>query len=86
MKERNLAYELLKNSSTTRLRATAEEHNAGKKYSELMQSMVNSYLNGQLTNAEVFEEMLKMAKEMLSENQKAKELGLSEEELRFTRR
>ena len=31
-----------------------------------MQGMVNGYLNGQLTNAEVFEEMLKMAQEMLT--------------------
>ena len=84
MKERNLAYELLKKLIDDQIKGYRRKSiTQAKKYSELMQSMVNSYLNGQLTNAEVFEEMLKMAKEMLSENQKAKELGLSEEEFAF---
>ena len=84
MKERNLAYELLKKLIDDQIKGYRKKSvTQAKKYSELMQSMVNSYLNGQLTNAEVFEEMLKMAKEMLSENQKAKELGLSEEEFAF---
>lgn len=84
MRERNLAYELLKKLIDDQIKGYRKKSvTQAKKYSELMQSMVNSYLNGQLTNAEVFEEMLKMAKEMLSENQKAKELGLSEEEFAF---
>lgn len=84
MKERNLAYELLKKLIDDQIKGYRKKSvTQAKKYSELMQSMVNGYLNGQLTNAEVFEEMLKMAKEMLSENQKAKELGLSEEEFAF---
>lgn len=84
MKERNLAYELLKKLIDDQIKGYRRKSiTQAKKYSELMQSMVNGYLNGQLTNAEVFEEMLKMAKEMLSENQKAKELGLSEEEFAF---
>ena len=48
-----------------------------------MQGLVNGYLNGQLTNAEVFEEMLAMAHEMLADNSKAKELGLTDEEYAF---
>ena len=84
MKERNLAYELLKKLIDDQIKGYRRKSiTQAKKYSELMQSMVNGYLNGQLTNAEVFEEMLKMAKEMLSENQKAKDLGLSEEEFAF---
>ena len=84
MKERNLAYELLKKLIDDQIKGYRRKSiTQAKKYSELMQSMVNGYLNGQLTNAEVFEEMLKMAKEMLSENQKAKALGLSEEEFAF---
>ena len=84
MKERNLAYELLRKLIDDQIKGYRKKSvTQAKKYSELMQSMVNGYLNGQLTNAEVFEEMLKMAKEMLSENQKAKALGLSEEEFAF---
>ena len=84
MKEKNLAYELLKKLIDDQIKGYRKKSvTQAKKDSELMQSMVNSYLNGQLTNAEVFEEMLKMAKEMLSENQKAKELGLTDEEFAF---
>lgn len=84
MKERNLAYELLKKLIDDQIKGyRTRSVTQAKKYSELMQGMANSYLNGQLTNAEVFEEMLKMAKEMLAENQKAKDLGLTEEEFAF---
>lgn len=84
MKEKNLAYELLRKLIDDQIEGYRKKSvTQAKKYSELMQGMVNSYLNGQLTNAEVFEEMLKMAKEMLSENQKAKELGLTDEEFAF---
>ena len=84
MKEKNLAYELLKKLIDDQIKGYRKKSvTQAKKYSELMQGMVNGYLNGQLTNAEVFEEMLKMAKEMLSENQKAKKLGLTEEEFAF---
>lgn len=84
MKEKNLAYELLRKLIDDQIKGYRKKSvTQAKKYSELMRGMVNSYLNGQLTNVEVFEEMLKMAKEMLSENQKAKELGLTDEEFAF---
>lgn len=84
MKEKNLAYELLRKLIDDQIKGYRKKSvTQAKKYSELMRGMVNSYLNGQLTNAEVFEEMLKMAKEMLFENQKAKELGLTDEEFAF---
>lgn len=84
MKEKNLAYELLRKLIDDQIKGYRKKSvTQAKKYSELMRGMVNSYLNGQLTNAEVFEEMLKMAKEMLSENRKAKELGLNDEEFAF---
>ena len=84
MKERNLAFELLKKLIDEQIKGYRKKSvTQAKKYSELMQDMVNGYLNGQLTNAEVFEEMLKMAKDMLSENEKAKELGLTDEEFAF---
>ena len=84
MKERNLAYELLKKLIDEQIKGyRSKSITQARKYSELMQGLVNGYLNGQLTNAEVFEEMIKMAKEMLSDNQKAEELGLTEEEYAF---
>lgn len=84
MKERNLALEMLRKLLEEQIKGYRRTSvTQAKKYSELMQGMVNGYLNGQLTNAEVFEEMLAMAREMMSENQKAKDLGLNDEEFAF---
>lgn len=84
MPEKNLAYEMLKKLLSDQIKTYRRTSvTQAKKYSELMQGMVNGYLNGQLTNAEVFEEMLKLAHEMMSENKKAEELGLTAEEFAF---
>ncbi len=53
------------------------------KFSEMLQRTVNGYLNGMLTNAEVIEELLKMAHDMMIEREEGEKLGLSEEELAF---
>ena len=84
MKERNLAYELLKKLIDDQIKGfRAKSVTQARRYSELMQGLVNGYLNGQLTNAEVFEEMLKMAKEMMEDSRQAEVLGLTEEEYAF---
>ena len=84
MPEKNLAYEMLKRLLKEQVKTYAKKSvTQAKKYSELMQGMVNAYLNGQLSNAEVFEEMLKLAQEMMQDNNKAKELGLNDEEFAF---
>lgn len=84
MPEKNLAYEMLKKLLAEQIKTYRKTSvTQAKKYSELMQGMVNGYLNGQLTSAEVFEEMLKLAQEMMSENKKAEELGLTDEEFAF---
>ena len=41
-----------------------------------MQSAMNRYLNGMLTNEQVIEELLKMAKDMAASQAKGEELGL----------
>ena len=58
-------------------------HGQNVKFSELLQKSVNGYLNGMLTNAEVIEELLNMAKEMMQDRDEAEKLGLSTEELAF---
>ena len=84
MKERNLALEMLRKLLDDQIKGYRKKSvTQAKKFSEMMQGMVNGYINGQITNTEVFEEMLKMAKEMMAENQKAKDLGLTEEEFAF---
>ena len=44
---------------------------------------MNAYLNGMLTNAEVIQQLLDMAKEIMEARQEGKALGLDDEELAF---
>lgn len=48
-----------------------------------MQNILNSYLNGMLTNEEVIEEMLKLAKQLSQAHKEGEELGLTADELAF---
>ena len=78
MKERNLAYELLKKLIDDQIRGyRSKSVTRLKKVFELMQGMVNGYLNGQPTNAEVFEEMLKMAQRNAHGKPEGRDLGLT---------
>lgn len=52
-------------------------------FSVLIQQTLNRYLNGMLTNEEVIQELLKLAKEMFRASEEGNKLGLTEEELAF---
>ena len=54
-----------------------------EKFSEIIQSAMNRYLNGMLTNEEVIEELLKLAKDIAAANAEGEQLGLTAEELAF---
>lgn len=84
MNQKNVAFETLRRLieeqvKTYRRRSVVK----ADKFSEMLQRSVNSYLNGMLTNAEVIEELLKMAKEMMAERDEGAKLGLTDEELAF---
>ena len=84
MKEKNIAFETLKRLIKEQVRSYQRTSVVkSQKFSELLQKTINSYLNGMLTNAEVIEELLKMAKEMMAERGEAEQLGLTQEELAF---
>ena len=55
----------------------------GKKFSEMLDSAVKKYTNQALTAAEVIAELVKVAKEMKSQQQRAQDLNLSIGELAF---
>jgi type I restriction enzyme R subunit len=84
MKEKNLAAELLKKLLSEQI-TTYQRTNLvqAEKFSERMQRIMNAYRNGQLTNAEVIEELRKMAADIAKARQEGDELGLSSEELAF---
>ena len=54
-----------------------------EKFSEIIQSVMNRYLNGMLTNEEVIQELLKLAKDIAQANAEGEALGLNAEELAF---
>lgn len=84
MKEKNVAFEALKRLIKERVRAyRCTSVVKARKFSELLQGTLNAYLNGMLSNAEVIEELVKMAKEMMADRDEATKLGLSDEEMAF---
>ena len=54
-----------------------------EKFSEIMQKSLNAYLNGMLTNEEVIEEMLNLAKQITMAQKEGEKLGLTSDELAF---
>lgn len=84
MKEKNLAVELLKKLIAEQVYVYRRTNIVkSEKFSEIMQKAVNSYLNGMLTNEEVIEEMLKLAREIAAANKEGDKLGLTSDELAF---
>lgn len=84
MKEKNLAVELLKKLIAEQVSIYRRTNVVkSEKFSEIMQRAVNAYLNGMLTNEEVIEEMLKLAKQIADAHQEGDQLGLTADELAF---
>ena len=84
MKEKNLAVELLKKLIAEQVSLYKHTNLVkSEKFSERLGRAMNSYLNGMLSNEEVIQELMKMAKEMASASEEANSLGLTDEELAF---
>ena len=84
MKQKNLAVELLKrliDEQVTVYRRTNLVKS--QKFSEMIRRLMNQYLNGMITNQEVIDELMKMAKDIQNSKQSGNDMGLSEEELAF---
>lgn len=84
LKQKNLAVELLKKLIAEQV-SVYQRTNVVKsqKFSELLQKTMRSYLNGLLTNEEVIQELLKMAKEIVKAKEDGNALGLTTEESAF---
>ena len=84
MKEKNLAIELLKKLIAEQVSIYRRTNLVkSEKFSEIIQSAMNRYLNGMLTNEEVIQELLKLAKDIAAANAEGEALGLNAEELAF---
>jgi type I restriction enzyme R subunit len=84
IKYKNLAVEILKKLLEGNLK-TMERRNLVKseKFSEKLKKALNKYRNQAITNAEVIEELIRMAKEIKEMRDREKDLGLSEDEIAF---
>ena len=84
MKEKNLAVELLRKLISEQIHIYKRTNLVKSElFSELMQKAMNRYLNGLLTNEQVIEEMLNLARQIREAHQAGEELGLNADELAF---
>ncbi len=84
IKHKNLAVEMLKKLLEGNIKLM-EKRNVVKseKFSEKLQKSLNKYKNQAITNAEVIEELIRMANELKEARAFEEDLGLSEDEIAF---
>ena len=84
MKEKNIAVELLKKLIAEQVKIYKHTNVVkSQKFSEIIQQAMNAYLNGMLTNEQVIEELLNLAKQIAEANKEGEKLGLTADELAF---
>ena len=84
MKEKNLAVELLKKLIAEQVSVYRRTNVVkSEKFSEIIQNAMTRYLRGMLTNEEVIQELLKLARDIADAHAEGEKLGLNEEELAF---
>ena len=84
MKEKNLAVELLKRLIAEQVQIYRRTNVVkSEKFSEMIQNAMNRYLNGLLTNEEVIQELLNLARQIAAAHQEGDKLGLTADELAF---
>lgn len=84
MPEKNLSIELLKKLIAEQVKLYKRTNIVkSQQFSEMLDRIVKSYLNGMLTNEEVIQELMNMAKDISEAHKSGNEMGLSDEELAF---
>lgn len=84
MERKNLALELLKKILGDEIK-TRERKNfiQSKKLSEMLESAIKRYQNNLLTAAQIIEELIKLAKDVRTTDQRTQDLGLTTDEVAF---
>lgn len=84
MKHKNLAFELLKKLLNEEVKVRKRQNiTQGKKFSEMLSSVIKRYHNNQIDTAQIIEELSEIARDMRIEDKKAEEIGLTPEEYAF---
>ena len=84
MKRKNLALELLKKILKDEVKTKTKKNLIqSKKFSDMLDAAIKRYQNNLLTAAQVIEELINIAKEIRADNERGKDLGLTEDEIAF---
>ena len=84
MKERNIAVEILKKLIAEQISIYKRTNFVkSEKFSEIIKAAMNRYINGLITNEEVIQELLNIAKQIAKAKEEGNELGLTTDELAF---
>lgn len=84
IKQKNLAVEMLKKLLEGNIKSMEKKNLVkSERFSEKLIKALNKYRNQAITNAEVIEELIRMAHEIKEEDEKEKDLGLTEDEVAF---
>ena len=84
MKEKNVAVEVLKKLLAEQVSIYKRTNFVkSEKFSEIIKTAMNKYINGMITNEEVIEELLNIAKQIEKAKEEGNELGLTVNELAF---
>ncbi|MGR5574811.1 type I restriction endonuclease subunit R [Bacteroides thetaiotaomicron] len=84
MKEKNIAVELLKKLLQGRVRGFQRTNVVkSEQFSDLLSDTLSRYLKGLITNEEVIQELLKLAKAITDSEDEGEKMGLSKEEKAF---
>ncbi len=84
MKRRNLALELLKKIIADEIHTRTRKNLVqSKRFSEMLEGAIKRYKNNLLTAAQVIEELILIAKEIRTSDERAVGMGLSEDEVAF---
>lgn len=84
MKEKNIAIEMLKKLLAEQV-ALYKKSNLVKseEFSQILQRVMNSYINGMIDNEQVIQQLLALAAQIQAAKQQGDDLGLTEEEQAF---
>lgn len=84
MKEKNVAMELLKRLLKEKLQKTKRQNVVqSEKFSDMLNDALNRYLKGMLTNEEVIQALIELARQMKDEEKAGERLGLNVQEKAF---
>ena len=84
MERKNLAVELLKKILGDEIKTRTKKNLImSRKLSEMLENAIKRYQNNLLTAAQVIEELIKLAKDIKQEDERSKNLGLTDDEVAF---